>query len=140
MKKIIKHVKLIVPAGNANITPPVGPLISQAGISAKDFCLKFNQLTSCFLFNLPLRVLVKVFDTKSDNFEIVVKGLHSNFFKTRINLLKKQNKEMNIVFFDYMLLVFRFFLLLKTSFFENLLFVSLYSFLRNFFVICNNFL
>lgn len=127
MIKVVKKIKLIIPAGNASITPPVGPLISQAGISAKEFCMKFNDLTKNFYSNLPLRVLVKVFDSKSDNFEIMLLGLHKSFFKSFYSRLKKR---MDLAF---VLFLVKYFLFIITSGFVIINKISLYSFIRNFF-------
>ena len=44
-KKIIKRVKMQIPAGKANPAPPVGPALGQAGINISEFCQKFNADT-----------------------------------------------------------------------------------------------
>ena len=69
-KKVIAQIKLQVPAGKANPSPPVGPALGQAGVNIMEFCKRFNAKTQEQPGKL-LPVLITVFKDKS--FEFVVK-------------------------------------------------------------------
>lgn len=58
-KKIIKKLKLVIPAGKANPAPPVGPALGQAGINIGDFVTKFNAATSSMMGDIvPTEITV----------------------------------------------------------------------------------
>jgi large subunit ribosomal protein L11 len=56
----LSQVKLLVPAGKATPTPPVGPALGQRGVKAMDFCKQFNDLTSQFTPGTPIPVILTV--------------------------------------------------------------------------------
>jgi large subunit ribosomal protein L11 len=70
-KQVIKRVDLIIPAQNAKLTPPVGPILGQVKIKVKDFCTLFNDATSTLKVGLPLPVSVFVY--KNETFCFVIK-------------------------------------------------------------------
>lgn len=70
-KQVIKKLDLIIPAQNAKLTPPVGPLLGQVKIKVKDFCTLFNDATNSFKPGLPLPVTVFVY--KNETFCFIIK-------------------------------------------------------------------
>ena len=66
-KKIIKQVKLQIPAGKANPAPPVGPALGQAGINIGDFVNKFNEATKDRMGSV-VPVVISVYDDRSYDF------------------------------------------------------------------------
>jgi large subunit ribosomal protein L11 len=67
-KKIETYIKLQVPAGQANPSPPVGPALGQHGINIMDFCKAFNAQTQSMEPNLPVPVVITVYSDKSFTF------------------------------------------------------------------------
>ena len=67
-KKIETYIKLQVPAGQANPSPPVGPALGQHGINIMDFCKAFNAQTQSMEPNLPVPVIITVYSDKSFTF------------------------------------------------------------------------
>ncbi len=68
MKKVIGEVKLLVPAGKATPSPPVGPALGQRGVNIMEFCKGFNAQTSKMEGILP--VIVTVYTDRSFSFII----------------------------------------------------------------------
>ena len=69
-KKIDTYIKLQVPAGQANPSPPVGPALGQQGLNIMDFCKAFNAQTQSMEPNLPVPVVITVYSDKSFTFII----------------------------------------------------------------------
>ena len=69
-KKIVGFVKLQVPAGKANPTPPIGPALGQRGLNIMEFCKAFNAQTQGIEPGLPLPVVITAFADKSFTFVI----------------------------------------------------------------------
>ena len=69
-KKIENYVKLQVPAGSANPSPPVGPALGQHGLNIMEFCKAFNAQTQDVENGMPLPVVIAVYSDKSFTFEI----------------------------------------------------------------------
>ena len=69
-KKIIGYIKLQVPAGKANPSPPVGPALGQKGLNIREFCKAFNAQTQGVEPGLPLPVVITAFADKSFTFVI----------------------------------------------------------------------
>ena len=67
-KKIDSYIKLQVPAGQANPSPPVGPALGQHGLNIMDFCKAFNAKTQGAEPGLPIPVVITVFADKSFTF------------------------------------------------------------------------
>lgn len=67
-KKIDAYVKLQVPAGQANPSPPVGPALGQHGLNIMDFCKAFNAKTQGVEQGLPIPIVITVFSDKSFTF------------------------------------------------------------------------
>ncbi|EUJ21769.1 50S ribosomal protein L11 [Listeria kieliensis] len=66
-KKVIKEVKLQIPAGKANPAPPVGPALGQAGVNIMGFCKEFNARTADQA-GLIIPVVISVFEDRSFTF------------------------------------------------------------------------
>ena len=69
-KKIVGFVKLQVPAGKANPSPPIGPALGQRGLNIMEFCKAFNSQTQGIEPGLPLPVVITAFADKSFTFVI----------------------------------------------------------------------
>ena len=67
-KKIDGYIKLNIPAGAANPSPPVGPALGQRGVNIMEFCKAFNASTDSLEKNMPIPVVITVFSDKSFNF------------------------------------------------------------------------
>ena len=69
--KIKTYIKLQVPAGAASPSPPVGPALGQHGVNLMDFCNAFNSKTNELEKNLPVPVVITVYEDRS--FDFIVK-------------------------------------------------------------------
>ena len=67
-KKIVGYIKLQIPAGKANPSPPVGPALGQRGLNIMEFCKAFNAQTSSMEPGLKLPVVITAFADKSFTF------------------------------------------------------------------------
>jgi large subunit ribosomal protein L11 len=67
-KKIEAYIKLQVPAGQANPSPPVGPALGQHGVNIMEFCKAFNAQTQSIEQGLPIPVVITVFSDRSFTF------------------------------------------------------------------------
>jgi large subunit ribosomal protein L11 len=67
-KKIIGYIKLQVPAGKANPSPPIGPALGQRGLNIMEFCKAFNAATQKLEPGLPIPVVITAFADKSFTF------------------------------------------------------------------------
>ena len=67
-KKIIGSIKLQVPAGKANPSPPIGPALGQRGLNIMEFCKAFNAQTQGVEPGLPIPVVITAFADKSFTF------------------------------------------------------------------------
>ena len=64
-KKVESYLKLQVPAGQANPSPPVGPALGQAGINIMEFCKAFNAETQATEQGMPIPVVITVYNDRS---------------------------------------------------------------------------
>ncbi|MEE9310053.1 MAG: 50S ribosomal protein L11 [Cocleimonas sp.] len=64
-KKVDSYLKLQVPAGQANPSPPVGPALGQAGINIMEFCKAFNAETQSAEQGMPIPVVITVYNDRS---------------------------------------------------------------------------
>ena len=64
-KKIVGYIKLQIPAGKANPSPPVGPALGQRGLNIMEFCKAFNAATQNVEPGLPIPVVITAFADKS---------------------------------------------------------------------------
>ena len=69
-KKIDGYIKLQVPAGAANPSPPIGPALGQRGVNIMEFCKAFNAASGDFEKNMPIPVVITVYADRSFSFEM----------------------------------------------------------------------
>jgi large subunit ribosomal protein L11 len=67
-KKVQGYVKLQVPAGAANPSPPIGPALGQQGVNIMEFCKQFNAQTQKVEKGLPIPVIITVYSDRSFTF------------------------------------------------------------------------
>ena len=67
-KKIVGYVKLQVPAGKANPSPPIGPALGQRGLNIMEFCKAFNAQTQALEPGTPTPVVITVYSDRSFTF------------------------------------------------------------------------
>jgi large subunit ribosomal protein L11 len=69
-KKITGYLKLQVPAGAANPSPPIGPALGQRGLAIMDFCKQFNAATAKMEKGMPIPVVITAYADRSFSFEM----------------------------------------------------------------------
>ena len=69
-KKIDGYIKLQVPAGQANPSPPIGPALGQRGLNIMEFCKQFNAQDARMEQGTPIPVMITVFQDRSFTFEM----------------------------------------------------------------------
>ena len=69
-KKIDGYIKLQVPAGQANPSPPIGPALGQRGVNIPEFCKQFNAATQKLELGAPIPTVVTVYADRSFTFEM----------------------------------------------------------------------
>ena len=89
-KKIDGYIKLQIPAGKANPSPPVGPALGQKGVNIMEFCKAFNAATQNSEAGMPIPVVITVYVDKSFTFE--TKSPPTSFFIKKSVNLKKASK------------------------------------------------
>ncbi|AKC32312.1 50S ribosomal protein L11 [Candidatus Pantoea carbekii] len=67
-KKVQAYVKLQIPAGMANPSPPIGPALGQQGVNIMEFCKAFNAKTEFLEKSLPIPVVITVYNDRSFTF------------------------------------------------------------------------
>ena len=86
-KKIVGFVKLQVPAGKANPSPPIGPALGQRGLNIMEFCKAFNAQTQGVEPGLPLPVVITAFADKS--FTFIIKSPPSSILNKKAAKIDK---------------------------------------------------
>ena len=86
-KKIVGYIKLQVPAGKANPSPPIGPALGQRGLNIMEFCKAFNAKTAQMDKGTPIPVIITAFADRSFTFEL--KQPPVSFFLKQAAGLKK---------------------------------------------------
>lgn len=90
-KKIAGQLKLQVPAGAANPSPPIGPALGQRGINIMEFCKAFNAASQEMEKGSPIPVLITYYQDKS--FTFVMKKPPVSYFLKKEAKLKSGSKE-----------------------------------------------
>jgi len=90
-KKIEGYLKLNIPAGAANPSPPVGPALGQRGVNIMEFCKAFNAATDSLEKNMPIPVMITVFQDKS--FTFTTKTAPVSYFLKKAAGLQKGGSE-----------------------------------------------
>ena len=67
-KKIVGYIKLQVPAGKANPSPPIGPALGQRGLNIMEFCKAFNALTQQMEVGMPIPVVITAYADRTFTF------------------------------------------------------------------------
>lgn len=67
-KKVQGYIKLVVPAGKANPSPPIGPALGQAGVNIMEFCKSFNAQTQSMEPGMPIPCVITVYVDRSFTF------------------------------------------------------------------------
>jgi large subunit ribosomal protein L11 len=84
-KKITGYLKLQVPAGAANPSPPIGPALGQRGLNIMEFCKAFNAKTQQMEKGAPIPVVITVYADRSFTFEMKTPPV-SHFLKKAANI------------------------------------------------------
>jgi large subunit ribosomal protein L11 len=92
-KKVTGLIKLQIPAGQANPSPPVGPALGQHGVNIMDFCKAFNAKTQSQAGTV-LPVIISVYADRS--FDFIVKSPPASFLIKKYAKLKKGSGEPNV--------------------------------------------
>jgi large subunit ribosomal protein L11 len=90
-KKITGYIKLQVPAGAANPSPPIGPALGQRGVNIMEFCKAFNAATSELEKSMPIPTIITVYADKS--FSFTTKSAPATFLIKKALNLKSGSKE-----------------------------------------------
>ncbi|KQZ71370.1 50S ribosomal protein L11 [Sphingopyxis sp. Root214] len=90
-KKISGYIKLQVPAGTANPSPPLGPALGQRGVNIMEFCKAFNAATDSLEKGTPTPTIITVFADKS--FSFVTKTPPATYLIKKAANLKAGSKE-----------------------------------------------
>jgi len=92
-RKIEAYIKLQIPAGAANPSPPVGPALGQHGVNIMEFCKTFNAKTQELEKGMPIPVVITVFNDRS--FTFITKTPPVSFLLIKEAGLKKGSGEPN---------------------------------------------
>ena len=84
-KKILGFIKLQVPAGKANPSPPIGPALGQRGLNIMEFCKAFNAQTQKMEKGAPIPVVITIYGDRSFTFEMKTPPM-SHFLKKAAKL------------------------------------------------------
>ena len=90
-KKITGYIKLQVPAGIANPSPPIGPALGQRGVNIMEFCKAFNAATDSLEKAMPIPTIITVYADRS--FSFVTKTPPATFLIKKALNLKSGSKE-----------------------------------------------
>ncbi|SFG10010.1 large subunit ribosomal protein L11 [Novosphingobium sp. CF614] len=90
-KKITGYIKLQVPAGKANPSPPIGPALGQRGVNIMEFCKAFNAATQELENGMPIPTIITVYADRSFSFE--TKSPPATFLIKKAANLKSGSKE-----------------------------------------------
>ncbi len=90
-KKIAGYLKLQVPAGAANPSPPIGPALGQRGLNIMEFCKAFNAASQDIEKNAPVPVVITIYGDKSFTFEMKTPPV--SFFLKKAAKLEKGGSE-----------------------------------------------
>jgi len=90
-KKIEGFIKLQVPAGQANPSPPIGPALGQRGLNIMEFCKSFNAQTQKLEAGMPVPVVITYYSDRS--FTFIMRKPPISFYLKRAAKLDKGSKE-----------------------------------------------
>ena len=90
-KKVAGYVKLQVPAGQANPSPPIGPALGQAGLHIMEFCKAFNAQTQSMEPGMPVPVVITAYQDRT--FSFITKTPPASYFLKKAAKLPKAANE-----------------------------------------------
>ena len=90
-KKIDGYIKLNVPAGAANPSPPLGPALGQRGVNIMEFCKAFNADTQNLEKNMPIPTVITVYADRS--FSFITKTSPASYYIKKALKVNKGSKE-----------------------------------------------
>lgn len=90
-KKVIGYIKLQVPAGKANPSPPIGPALGQRGVNIMEFCKAFNASTQHLEVGMPIPTVITVYADRS--FSFITKSPPASYFLKRAANIQKGAKN-----------------------------------------------
>ena len=90
-KKITGYIKLQVPAGAANPSPPIGPALGQRGVNIMEFCKAFNAATQDLEKSMPIPTIITVYADRS--FTFITKSPPASFLIKKAANVKAGSKE-----------------------------------------------
>jgi large subunit ribosomal protein L11 len=86
-KKIVGYIKLQVPAGKANPSPPIGPALGQRGLNIMEFCKAFNAQTQNMEPGMPIPVVITAYGDRS--FTFITKTPPNSYFLMKAAKIEK---------------------------------------------------
>ena len=89
-KKVIGEVKLQIPAGQANPSPPVGPALGQRGLNIMEFCKQFNAQTQKMDAGTPIPVVITAFSDRT--FTFVMRTPPASYFLKKAAKIESASK------------------------------------------------
>ena len=92
-KKVTGQIKLQVPAGQANPSPPIGPALGQAGLNIMEFCKAFNAETQNMEQGMPIPVVITAYQDAT--FEFITKTPPASFYLKKAAKVAKGSGEPN---------------------------------------------
>ena len=90
-KKIAGYIKLQIPAGKANPSPPIGPALGQRGLNIMEFCKAFNAATQNLEPGMPIPVVITAFGDRS--FTFVTKSPPNSYFLKKAAGIEKGSQS-----------------------------------------------
>jgi large subunit ribosomal protein L11 len=90
-KKVTGYIKLQVPAGAANPSPPIGPALGQRGVNIMEFCKAFNAQTGDMEKGMPIPTVITVYADRSFSFEM--KTPPATYFLKKAAKIQSGSKE-----------------------------------------------
>ena len=88
-KEVLGYIKLQIPAGSANPSPPVGPALGQRGLNIMDFCKAFNEKTKGLEKGSPIPVIITAY--KDKKFDFITKLPPVSYYLKKAANIKKGN-------------------------------------------------
>jgi len=90
-KKVVGYIKLVVPAGQANPSPPIGPALGQRGLNIMEFCKTFNAQTQALEKGMPIPVVITAYADRT--FTFITKTPPNSYFLRKAAGLDKGSQN-----------------------------------------------
>jgi len=95
-KKVTGYIKLQIPAGQANPSPPVGPALGQQGVNIMEFCKAFNAQTQTLEKGLPTPVVITVYNDRSFTFIMKTPDLTAADLEAAVRTIAGSARSMGV--------------------------------------------